>query len=167
VTSIKTQSAPEGSSEPQLDWVHPNPFILSLTVDATAIDSYQHVNNSVYLKWIDDCARAHSLAVGVDCEQAADFGLGMAVRESRALYLNAAFENDELMVGAWVVRNDKKLRITRQFQIVRVADGKTLVRAEVDYVCIDIHSGKPARMPKEFREWYVPIVQDESNYQHS
>ncbi|RBP48535.1 acyl-CoA thioester hydrolase [Arenicella xantha] len=151
------------SSVPQPNWVYPDPFILNIRVDASAIDSYQHVNNSVYLKWVDDCARAHSLAVGIDCEQATEFGLGMAVRESRALYLNAAFEGDSLMVGAWVLRNDKKLRITRQFQIVRVADAKVLVQAEVDYVCIDIKSGKPARMPREFRELYQPIVQVEAN----
>lgn len=144
-------------TNPRPDWLHSNPFILPITVAADAIDSYQHVNNSVYLRWVDDCARAHSLAAGIDCEDAVNFGRGMAVRESRATYLAAAFEGEDLLVGAWVLRNDRKLRITRQFQIVRAADAATLVTAEVDYVCIDIQSGKPARMPAEFRDNYIPI----------
>ncbi|GHA02584.1 hypothetical protein GCM10008090_09960 [Arenicella chitinivorans] len=144
-------------TNPNPDWLYSDPFILPVTVGADAIDSYQHVNNSVYLRWVDDCARAHSLAAGIDCEHAVSFGHGMAVRESRATYLAAAFEGEQLLVGAWVLRNDRKLRITRQFQIVRKTDAATLVTAEVDYVCIDIQSGKPARMPAEFRDNYIPI----------
>lgn len=142
----------------EFNWVRPEPFVLSVKVGLSAIDSYQHVNNSVYLRWIDDCARAHSTAVGIDPEQASEFGLGMAVRESRATYHVAAHEGDDLQVGAWIVSNDRKLRLTREFQIIRVSDGLTLVSAEVDYVCINIHTGRAAKMPSEFKNLYVPCA---------
>jgi len=141
-----------------LGWTRAEPFILDVAVDESAIDSYRHVNNSMYLRWIDDCARAHSLAVGIDCDEAQEFGFGMAVRESRATYLAPAFADEELLVGAWVVRNDRKLRITREFQIIRPSDQMTLVNAEVDYVCINIETGRATRMPEVFRELYVPCV---------
>jgi len=69
-----------------------------------------------------------------------------------------AFADEELLVGAWVVRNDRKLRITREFQIIRPSDQMTLVNAEVDYVCINIETGRATRMPEVFRELYVPCV---------
>jgi len=135
-------------------WDLAAPFVFNTHVDSSALDSYLHVNNSVYVKWMDDCARAHSLAVGIDCEQAATFGWGMAVREAHIKYLAAAHQGDEIEVAAWVIKNDQKLRISRQFQIRRVADKTTLVRATLDYVCINIATGKPAKMPAEFCEHY-------------
>jgi acyl-CoA thioester hydrolase len=53
------------------------------------------------------------------------------------------------------------LRVRRRFQIKRPADGCTLARAEIEYVCIELSSGRPMRWPPEFRERYVstPEVQ--------
>jgi len=135
-------------------WDKARPFIMPVKVTAEHIDSYRHVNNSVYLKWMDECARAHSLAVGIDCDQAFDFGYGMAVRESRVTYFVVAHEADNLSVGVWVAANDGKLRIQREFQIIRLADQATLIRAQIDYVCINVRTGKPAKMPIEFRKRY-------------
>lgn len=143
-------------SQTEFNWDRPEPYIHRLQVDRSAIDSYQHVNNAMYIRWLDDCARAHSFALGIDCDQAVEFGLGMAVRDIRATYLAAAFEGDEILVGTWIVHSDRKLRLTREFQILRAADGKTLVRAEIDYVCININTGRPAKMPNEFKELYKP-----------
>jgi acyl-CoA thioester hydrolase len=53
------------------------------------------------------------------------------------------------------VRNDGKLRIERRFQIRRKADGQTLVRALIHYVCIDLQTGKAKRMPAEFTHYTV------------
>jgi acyl-CoA thioesterase FadM len=36
-----------------------------------------------------------------------------------------------------------------------VADDTTLARAEIEYVCIELSSGRPTRWPPEFRERYV------------
>jgi acyl-CoA thioesterase FadM len=53
------------------------------------------------------------------------------------------------------VLNDGRLRIERRFQICRRSDGQTLVRALVHYVCIDLQTGKPKRMPTEFTTYSV------------
>ena len=41
--------------------------------------------------------------------------------------------------------------------MLRVSDGRTLLRALIHYVCIDLDSGKPRRMPPEFVSSYQPI----------
>jgi acyl-CoA thioester hydrolase len=70
-------------------------------------------------------------------------------------YLGAAYEGDRIEVGTWPVLNDGRLRIDRRFQIRRKSDGQTLVRALVHYVCIDLQTGKPKRMPIEFTKYTV------------
>lgn len=138
----------------ELNWVRSNPFILPVDVPGQSIDSYGHVNNAVYLKWMDDCARAHSLELGIDCDTATEFGFGMAVRDSHAQYLASAHLNDKLKVGTWIVENDERLRISREFQIVRDSDQLTLVRAQLLYVCINLKTERPAKMPIEFQQAY-------------
>ena len=137
-----------------LNWDHANPFVIEVTAQENDIDSYEHVNNSVYVRWLDDCARENSKSVGIDPDTASKLGFGMAVRDSHVTYLAAAHLGDELLVGNWMTKNDGRLRATRQFQIIRKSDGVTLIRAKLDYVCINIQSGRPSKMPELFRVNY-------------
>lgn len=49
--------------------------------------------------------------------------------------------------------------MTRRFQLVRPSDNLTLLRAQTTFVCIELSSGKPRRMPEEFIQGYGPAVQ--------
>jgi acyl-CoA thioester hydrolase len=53
------------------------------------------------------------------------------------------------------VNADGRLRAERRFQVIRLPDGTTLARARVDYVCINLDSGRAARMPEIFARAYV------------
>ncbi len=136
-------------------WDHPDPFVISVAAHAADIDSYKHVNNSVYVRWLDECAREHSKAVGIDAEDAGELGYGMAVRDSQITYYASAYQGEKILIGNWLTECDGRLRATRQFQIVRQADGVTLTRAELNYICIKIDSGRPCKMPELFREKYI------------
>ncbi|HEX7374156.1 MAG TPA: thioesterase family protein [Steroidobacteraceae bacterium] len=136
-------------------WDLPNPFIHARVAEHAEIDGYGHVNNAVYVVWLDDCAWAHSIHRGISPEMCRALNRGMAVWRTQLNYLKAALEGDEIEVGTWPVYNDQKLRIDRRFQIRRKADGETLVRALIHYVCIDLQSGRAKRMPPEFTRYYV------------
>ena len=68
-------------------------------VVAEEIDEYEHVNNTVYLQWLDRIAWAHSAKLGVSLEECLAIRCGMAVRHTRADYLEAARLDDLLMIG--------------------------------------------------------------------
>ncbi|MBF3231546.1 Acyl-ACP thioesterase [Klebsiella pneumoniae] len=78
----------------------------------------------------------------------------MAVLRHEIDYLAAAYEGDELQLATWIVESDQRLRMNRRFQLVRPADGATLLRAQTTFVCIELSSGKPKRMPAEFIDGY-------------
>jgi acyl-CoA thioester hydrolase len=86
----------------------------------------------------------------------------MAIARSEYDYLRASREGDDIVAATWIVSWDRKLSMTRHFQIVRPADGVTLLRAAVRFVCIEISSGRPRRLPKEFLAGYGPAVLRES-----
>ena len=71
-------------------------------------------------------------------------------------YLAACYEGDEILVANWVVTNDGKLRATRRFQLINRTRGQVAMRGEILYVCMNLKSGRPVRMPEEFLQAYQP-----------
>jgi acyl-CoA thioester hydrolase len=135
----------------------PAAHILDLTVGAADIDAYNHVNNAVYVTWCDRIAWDHSAALGLPLARCLEIDRGMAVVRTVIQYLRPALLDDVVHVATWIVPVDSRLRVRRRFQIKRVADAITLARAEIEYVCIELSSGRPMRWPPEFRERYVSI----------
>ncbi len=135
-------------------WDFPNPHVVTLEVLTADIDAYDHVNNSVYLSWLDRAAWTHSATLGLSLEQCLAMRRGMAAHRTEIDYLRAALLGDAVLVGTWIVSTDTKLRVERRFQIRRAADGETLARARIDYVCINLDSGRAVRMPESFRNAY-------------
>ena len=121
---------------------------------AEEIDEYAHVNNTIYLQWLDSIAWAHSSKLGLPLEHCLALRRGMAVRHTRVDYLEAALLGDALLLATWIVACDGRLRCTRRFDILRIADGKRVLDAEIDYFCLNLDSGRPCRSPREFDERY-------------
>ncbi len=136
-------------------WDLPGPFIHERVAVHAEIDGYGHVNNAVYVVWLDDCAWAHSIHRGIPPEMCRALNRGMAVWRTQINYVKAALEGDDILVGTWPVYNDQKLRIDRRFQVRRKSDGETLLRALIHYVCIDLQTGRAKRMPPEFAKYFV------------
>src|SRR5262245_26964921 len=140
-------------------WDHAEPHVVEVEVRAEDIDAYDHVNNAVYLSWLDLVAWSHSAKLGISLEQCvASLRRGMAAHRTEIDYLRAAVLGDRVLVGTWIADTDNKLRVQRRFQICRASDGETLARARIDYVCINLDSGRAARMPDAFQRAYQPTL---------
>jgi acyl-CoA thioester hydrolase len=133
----------------------PQPFTSVHHVAPEEIDEYQHVNNTIYLQWLDTIAWAHSAKLGLPLERCLEMRRGMAIRHTRVDYLEAALLNDTLLVATWIVSCDGRLRCTRRFEIVRIADAKRVLDAEIDYFCLNLDTGRPCRFPPEFSNCYA------------
>jgi acyl-CoA thioester hydrolase len=140
-------------------WDLPAPYLASIAVAAADIDAYDHVNNAVYMTWFDRAAWEHSAALGLPIEKCLQLDRGMAVLRSVIAYLRPAVLGDIIRVATWLLPADGKLRVRRRFQVRRAAEGATLARAEIEYACIELSSGRPMRWPPEFRERYVVLAE--------
>ena len=144
-----------------LNWDRANPFIIDVIVELDRIDGYGHVSNHFYIEWMTDCMFAHSAAVGLDDVTCAEMARGMAVRDLRAEFIPPAYRGDKLSIANWIIFSDKKLRVSRRFQIINNDSGKTLVRAGMDFICTNLETGRPVRMPKVFQERYIIDSEEE------
>jgi len=140
------------------NWDHPRPFTLHTRVTAEDIDGLNHTNNTVYVKWCEQVAWAHSVSLGLDLNSYQQLNRAMAITRAEYNYLRASHEGQEVVAGTWITQWDKKLTMKRHFQIIRIEDGATLLRANMLFACIDLTSGRPRRMPQEFIEGYGAVV---------
>ena len=137
-----------------MSWGLPDPFVIDIVVQPEDIDGLGHANNAVYVSWLERCAWRHSQSLGLDLAEYRRLDRAMAVVRHEVDYLASAYEGDQLQLATWIVESDQRLKMTRHFQLRRPADDLTLLRAQTTFVCIELSTGKPKRMPVEFVEGY-------------
>ena len=137
-----------------MSWDLPDPFVIDIEVDASTIDEYEHVNNAEYLRWVERVSWAHSARLGLDLARYRALDRAMAVHRHELDYLAPALEGDRLRLATWIVDCDGRLTLTRRFQLVRPADGRTLLRGRTRFACIALSSGRPRRLPAEYAAAY-------------
>jgi acyl-CoA thioester hydrolase len=135
----------------------PSPHTLELTVADSDIDAYNHVNNAVYVTWCDRVAWHHSAALGLPIERCLELDRGMAVIRTTIVYLRAALLDDVVIAATWLLPSQSRLCVRRRFQLLRKTDNVTLARAEIEFACIELSTGRPMRWPPEFRDKYVAL----------
>ena len=137
-----------------MSWSLPDPFVIDIVVQPEDIDGLGHANNAVYVSWLERCAWRHSQSLGLDLAEYRRLDRAMAVVRHEVDYLASAYEGEQLQLATWIVESDQRLKMTRHFQLRRPADDLTLLRAQTAFVCIELSTGKPRRMPVEFVEGY-------------
>ena len=80
----------------------------TFTVPQSAIDEYGHVNNVIYVQWMQDAAIRHGEAI---TEYQLAENTGWFAREHRIEYLAPAYAGDEIEVRTWLVEM-KRVRDT-------------------------------------------------------
>jgi len=126
-----------------------------ITIPSSAIDENGHVNNVVYVQWMQDIAIEHYASIGGVEAQGMDST--WVVRQHSIEYLLPAFTGEEIEVRTWG-ENIRKVRSLRKYEFVRKSDGKVLVKGETDWVFVDTKTGSPKAIPIEVEEVFKPEI---------
>ena len=114
------------------------------------IDEQNHVNNTVYLRWVQDVATAHWKSLAGAESQAA---IGWVVLRHEIDYKMPASRGDEILLRTWVGQASR-LKFERFTEIRRKSDHQLLAQARTLWVPIDVHTGKPTRVSAELRSQF-------------
>jgi acyl-CoA thioester hydrolase len=123
----------------------------AVTVAPDEIDRLGHVNNLVYLAWMQAAALAHSAAQGWSTDRYQKLGLAWVVRSHTIKYLRPAFLDDAVIVCTWVA-GMKRVSSLRNYKILRAADRAVLASAATEWAFIELASGTIKRIPAEVVE---------------
>ncbi len=135
-------------------------FRHKFTVSPEAIDGNGHVNNVVYVQWMQDVAILHSDAAGCT-DMTRRIGAMWVARSHRIEYLSPAFAGDEIEALTWVA-DFRKVRSLRRYKFVRATDQATLARGETDWVFMDAQAGKPRSIAESVKAAFDLLLDDQS-----
>lgn len=129
------------------------PYEMPLSIVVAHIDELGHVNNVVYLAWIQDVAIAHwqHLTTPEQRERI----VWVALRHEID-YLAEAVPVDAVFARTWT-GTAQGLRHPRHTEIIRrSSDGseKVLARAVTQWCPLDRSTGRPTRLPAEMAPWF-------------
>lgn len=135
----------------------PSVFEVARTVVAEEIDGLGHVNNLVYLRWLQDAAVEHSAIEGWDAAAYRRIGRAWVARSHFIEYLAPARVGDRVLVRTWVT-GMKRATSTRRYEVFCADDSVKLIRAETHWAFIALETHRPARIPEEVRDSFVVVA---------
>jgi acyl-CoA thioester hydrolase len=134
-------------------------YHFDIEVSANDVDRNGHVNNVVYIQWMQDAAIAHARSSG--CTKASEaVGAAWVVRTHHVEYLSPALAGDKITVLTWP-SNFLRVRSLRKYKFIRAKDQAVIARAETDWVFVNAKTGKPQSIPDEVKNT-LPVMGDES-----
>mgnify|MGYP002784318838 CR=1 FL=1 len=121
-------------------------FHLDIVVPADVIDVNHHVNNVVYVQWMQDIAIRHSASTGGTQAAIAAGGTWVA-RTHHIEYRQPAFEGDRLRLMTWIY-DFRKIRSVRRYKFLRLDDNITVAVGQTEWVFVDAQTGRPRTIPE-------------------
>jgi acyl-CoA thioester hydrolase len=126
---------------------HPNSndFSKSILVHHHDIDELGHVNNVVYVRWIQEVATAHWDSL---TSAEAKLKYQWVVLRHEVDYLSSAYSGDELVAITWVGESHGP-RSERFVHIIHLKTNKLIVKAKTTWCLLDGVTRKPRRVDED------------------
>ena len=120
-------------------------FELNFVAGPEHIDELGHVNNAVWVQWMEQVAVAHWRSVAHPAHQEAYFWV---VVRHEIDYLRAVLEGETIVARTWAGETPQGAKFDRHIEFLG-EDGKPRVRARSWWAIIDKAAGRPIRVPPE------------------
>lgn len=133
-----------------------NRFSLTFTAEAQHIDELGHVNNAVWVDWIQQIATAHWSAVAAPEHQAAYIWV---VTRHEIDYRGNVGPGESVTAETFIPSAPTGARFDRRVDF-RNASGQVIVSARTTWAMIDKASGRLARVRDEVTAPFRPFADD-------
>lgn len=130
-------------------WQHPEPFTKEIHIIEQHVDRLGHTNNVKYLEWLEEIGWEHIEKLGYGWDAMRRTGYALAITDTVLHYRLASYVGDALVLGTWITFNDQRFKCGRAFQLIRTSDSKTVLTATMEFACIRLANGRPAKMPTD------------------
>ncbi len=124
----------------------------SIRVLSSHIDELNHVNNVVYLQWVQDAAAAHWNARASNSTRRQ---FNWVVLRHEIDYKSPALLGDEVIAKTWV-EGYEGARSTRMVQLRRKSDDRLLAEAKTTWCLLNAQTNRPTRITEELRSIFLP-----------
>jgi acyl-CoA thioester hydrolase len=159
-------------------------FLLTVRVRFHELDPLGHVNNAVFLTYLEEAAIEHAAAAGWPSSRLREHGGVFIARRHEIDFLQPAIEGDLLQVRTWA-ESMSGARALRAYEITRldraeggsppqdglvdaanvepIARDRLLVRARTEWAFVDVAAGRPRRIPAAVRDDFLLATEGDAS----
>ncbi len=118
-----------------------------LTVRTYECDSYGHVNNAVYVNYLEYGRMEFLNGIGFDYKGIVAAGFYLYISHIDVYYKASSFLGDHLFIDAWPT--DMGAVRGTIHETIRKEDGTVCIEADVTWASVN-HQGRPCKIPDEY-----------------
>ena len=127
------------------------PLTATVRVRSYELDSFGHVNNAVYLNYLEEARSEFLKQVGLSFHDFARLGVHLVIVEAHVRYLASAVYGDEIEItGAF--SDVKAASLTIHYTLTQKPAGRVLATAWTRGAFVAPDTGRPVRAPQAFRQ---------------
>jgi acyl-CoA thioester hydrolase len=149
------ETAPRRNRYPSSKSPQAGAFQLHWRIRWSDLDSVGHVNNAVYLSFLEDAAISAATENGWPPARLHERELDLVNRRHQIEYRQPAFLDDELVLTTWLSNLDRSTGL-RHFTITRPRDNTLLLRARLTWGLADLETGEPVLIPSDLAADLAP-----------
>jgi acyl-CoA thioester hydrolase len=117
-------------------------FTINIQVQPAHLDDVNHVNNVIYVQWMEHIAREHwNTFAPPDLQE----NVLWMIKRHEIDYINQAFLHDELEMHTWT-GDYTNVTWKRHYEIVRLKDSKKIISACSIWIPLDKKTQRPRRI---------------------
>lgn len=145
-----TDTEPLAASRPD-----PRQFTVRYAVRQYELDVLGHVNNAVYLNWVEQVAIEHVEALGFGRDWSREHGGAWVVREHHVTY-HRPVEWGDVVIVTTLPQEIGGARGMRRTEIRRESDGVLTTDVLTEWIWVRTSDGRPSRVPAELIAAFRP-----------
>jgi acyl-CoA thioester hydrolase len=126
-------------------------------IEFSDLDGMQHLNNANYLAIAEEVNTVVSRTYGWSLKRVLDLGFGWAARQMRIEYRGQPRLEDKIKVTSFLA-NPRRAGARRYYLFHDDPGGDLIAQAYVDWIFIEIATGRPARIPDQLYLDFKPNI---------
>jgi acyl-CoA thioester hydrolase len=133
----------------------PHTYTTSFVVRHDECDAYGHVNNAMYLRYMQESAFRASADAGFDSRAYAERSLVWLIRETTINYRQPSTALDELEIETWI-EGVRRVLARRVYRIRKKNTQGAIADGHSDWVLLDRSTRQPVSIPTDLLQAFFP-----------
>ncbi|MDX1933359.1 MAG: thioesterase family protein [Capsulimonadales bacterium] len=137
------------------------PLVARVRVRTYELDSFGHVNNAVYLQYLEEARSEYLRQMGLSFRDFSVHGVQIVIAEATIRYLSPLRYGDSARIEGRITAL-RPVSANFEYRLIREDGEERIAEASTRGVFVRAESGRPTRAPQPFREAFARFTGERS-----
>jgi len=117
------------------------------------LDSWGHVNNAVYLNYLEKARNDFMTQKGLNFKKFAEWEVFPVLSKAEIIFKAPAFADDDIIIYGYISKHSPA-SFTLTYSIIKKETEQLVATAETSHIFVN-KKNRPARIPEEFKKNFI------------